>query len=93
MLSMASTCSPINFLIASCMRTKVVIFYHHSIIHGHGVRLLTSTFKVSLIEQDSYMYFAIFLAVMASHHTFMNYNSSGHHNRTLHLLAWFTEIT
>ena len=62
-----------------------MIFYCHSITK---VRLLTSTVEASLTEQDSY--FARFLAVMASNHTSMKYNSSGLNTRkTLNLLAWF----
>ena len=55
-----------------------MIFYCHSMTR---VRLLTSTVEASLTEQDSY--FARFLAVMASNHTSMNYNSSGLNTRRL----------
>ena len=75
MLSMASTYSPIDFLIASCTRVNVVIFYCHNIIHGCGVRILTSTIRVS----KTAIYHS-FLVAMASNHTFMNYNSRGLHN-------------
>ena len=42
---------------------------------------MTSTVEAILTEQDSY--FARFLAVMASNHTSMNYNSSGLNTRRL----------
>ena len=54
MLNMASICSPTSFLIASCTRANAVIFYHHSIIHGRGIELMTLTIEVSLTDRDSY---------------------------------------
>ena len=53
-LSMACICSPTNFLIASYTRANVVISYHHSIIHGCWVGLLTSTIKAGLTGKDCY---------------------------------------
>ena len=66
MLNMASICSPTSFLIASCMRVNTVIFYRHSIIHGHRIGLLllkrVSPSKIAILPQFSssdgfYLYF------------------------------------
>ena len=53
MLSMASICSPTNFLIASYTRVNVMIFYCHSIIHSRGVGLLMSTVEASLTGKSN----------------------------------------
>ena len=83
MLRMAGTCiySPTSFLIVNCTRASIVIFYCHSIILSHGVGPLTLTVEVS--KTATHVFYHIFL-VMGSSHTFMNYNSSGLHNRGLH---------
>ena len=55
MLNIASICSPTSFLIAGCREwINAMIFYRHSLIHGRGVGLLTSTVEASLTKQDSY---------------------------------------